>query len=72
MHQHYTRQSHEINGLPRRVQIDRDTPAEAAIRKAIDAVEGAGAHTMLTDVVVMLDAARSKLADYLETEAPLD
>lgn len=65
------RQPTLIDGLPRRIQLDRITPAESAIRQAIDMVEGLGAHPGLTSVVTTLVAAVVRLADYLETEAPV-
>lgn len=52
--------------IPRRVRRDLCTPAENAIRAAVDAVETLGAHPLLTDAVIMLDKAREKVADYIE------
>lgn len=56
-----------IDGFPRRSRIDLHTPAEAAIRKAVDAVEEAGAHTLLTDAVNLLIEAGNKVADFVES-----
>lgn len=56
------------NGFPRRNRIDLDTEAESAIRNAIDAVERAGAHPLLTDAVVLLGEAKDKVSDYVERE----
>lgn len=41
-----------IDGIPRRSRLDLHTPAEKAIRDAIEAVERAGAHPLLTDAVI--------------------
>jgi len=58
-----------VDGFPRRARIDLNTPTERAIRRAIDAVESLGAHTLLTDAVVLLGQARDKVADYVELPA---
>jgi hypothetical protein len=55
-----------VDGLPRRNRIDCYTPAESAIRAALLAVEEMGAHTLLTEAVVLLDEAREKVADFVE------
>lgn len=55
-----------MNDIPRRCDTLRDTPAEKAIRDALSAVEGVGAHPLLTDAVVLLDQARNKVADYVD------
>lgn len=54
--------------FPRRSRIDLDTPPEAAIRKAIDAVEDAGAHPLLTEAVNLLGQAKDKVSDFVELE----
>lgn len=54
--------------FPRRNCVDLYTPAEEAIRKAVDAVEAAGAHPLLTDTVNLLQAAKDKVADFVELE----
>lgn len=51
---------------PRRSCIDQLTPAELAIRQAVDAVEAVGADPRLTDAVTLLQQAREKVADCLE------
>lgn len=51
---------------PRRSRLDLQTPAEAAIRHAIDAVEAAGGDPRLTDAVNLLTAAREKVADFVD------
>jgi hypothetical protein len=53
-------------GHPRRNDIRLHTPAERAIREAIILVEEAGAHPLLTDAVVLLGQAQSKVADFVE------
>jgi hypothetical protein len=54
------------NGVPRRCRVDLSTPAETAIRAAIEAVERAGAHPFLTDAVTLLGDAKDKVADFVE------
>lgn len=58
------------DGFPRRADLDLNTPAELAIRKAVEAVEAAGAHPLLTEAVVLLDQARDKVADFVELDPP--
>ena len=55
-----------IDGFPRRSRLDLSTPAELAIRAAVEAVESAGAHPLLTDAVILLQQAREKVADFVE------
>ncbi len=55
-----------VDGFPRRSRLDCQTPVEAAIRKAVDAVEAAGAHPLLTDAVILLGDALAKVADFTE------
>jgi hypothetical protein len=55
-----------VDGFPRRGRIDCFTPAESAIRAALLEVEEMGAHTLLTEAVVLLDEARNKVADFVE------
>lgn len=50
----------------RRARIDQNTPAELAIRAAVEAVEAVGADTRLTDAVNLLQAARDKVADFVD------
>lgn len=57
-------------GVPRRACLDRMTPAERAISDAIQAVEAIGADPLLTDAVVLLGQAKSKVADYVDREPP--
>lgn len=54
------------NGIARRCRIDLATPVEVMIRQARIAVEGAGAHPLLTDASVLLSQALDKVADYVE------
>lgn len=55
--------------IPRRNRVDQWTPAEAAIGKALEAVEAAGADPRLTDAVNLLQAARQAVADFVD-DAP--
>lgn len=57
-----------MNEIPRRNRLDQNTPAELAIRDAVDAVERMGADVLLTESVVLLGQAREKLADYIDQE----
>jgi hypothetical protein len=52
--------------IPRRIDRTRMTPAERAITDAMQAVEIVGAHTLLTDAVILLGQAREKVADYVD------
>lgn len=52
--------------IARRNRIDQYTPAETAIREAVGAVEAAGCHPLLTDAVVLLGQAQSKVADFVD------
>ncbi len=64
-----------INGFPRRARLDHNTEAELAIRAAVNAVEGVGAHPLLTDSVILLGQALDKLSDYVDLqpdELPVD
>ena len=60
------------NGFPRRRRIDLWTRAERAINEALQTVEAAGAHTLLTEAVVLLDQAQNKVADFVELDARRD
>jgi len=53
-------------GMPRRIRLDLCTPAELAIRAAVDAVEAAGADERLTEAVCILERARTHVADYVD------
>jgi len=52
--------------IPRRIDIRRNTPAELTIRDAVDAVERAGAHPLLTEAASLLGQALGKVADYVD------
>lgn len=54
------------NGIPRRNRIDLLTPVEDELRKALLAVESAGAHPLLTEASVLIQEARDKVADFIE------
>lgn len=56
------------DGIPRRNCIYLMTPAELAIRNAVDVVEEAGADPLLTEAVILLHQARDKVADYVERD----
>jgi hypothetical protein len=54
------------NGFPRRMCLNLMTPAELSIFNAMQEVEKAGAHPLLTDAVILLGQARDKVADFVE------
>jgi len=54
--------------LPRRIRLDKHTPAEKAITEAMNAVEEAGCDVLLTEAVVMLAEARDKVSDFVDRE----
>lgn len=53
--------------IPRRNQIDLYSRAELAIRNAMLAVESMPADVLLTEAVVMLEKAKEKVADYIDS-----
>lgn len=54
----------------RRNDVLRWTAAERAIQAAVDEVERAGAHPLLTDAVVLLSEAQARVADYVDGHGP--
>ena len=52
--------------IPRRIQLEKLTPAELAIRNAVLAVEEMPADVRLTDAVVLLQKAKEKVADFVD------
>ncbi len=54
------------NEIPRRNRIDLSTPAEMAIRRAVDAVEAAGCDARLTAAINKLHEARELVADVVD------
>ena len=52
--------------FPRRICVDRMTPAELAIMAAVQAVEALPADTRLTDAVILLGQARDRVADFVD------
>lgn len=57
-----------VDGIPRRIRIDLYTPAETAIKNAVDAVEMTGAHPLLTDAVILLGQAKDKVSDFVDLQ----
>ena len=57
---------HEVDGIPRRCRIDLATPAEKAIRRAREWVEGMPADVRLTEASILIGTALDKVADFLE------
>jgi hypothetical protein len=58
------------DAAPRRICVDLLTPAERAIYDAVQAVEAAGAHVLLTDAATLLQQARARVADYVDRDDP--
>ncbi len=54
------------SNIPRRCYRQKWTPAEKAIKDAVEAVEIVGAHPLLTEAVILLQKAFDKLADYTD------
>lgn len=52
--------------FPRRINIDKMTPAEKAIHDATQAVEAMPADERLTRAVVLLQSAREYVADFVD------
>lgn len=52
--------------LPRRVQLDKFTPAERAIHDAASMVEDLPADVRLTEAVILLGRARDHVADFVD------
>lgn len=55
-----------MNDFPRRNRLDQNTPAELAIRAAMEAVEQAGASPALTEAVILLGQAKDALGDHVD------
>lgn len=54
------------NMIPRRAQLEKLTPAERAIYDAVQVVESMPADVRLTDAVILLQAARDSVADFID------
>ncbi len=52
--------------IPRRVCLEKMTVAERSILEAVGWVEAAGADVRLTDAVILLQAARDSVADFVD------
>lgn len=57
-----------IGDVPRRIRMDKWTPAEMAIWMAIQIIEVAGCDPALTDAVILLSQARDKVADFVDAK----
>lgn len=61
------------DGVPTRADMQWMTPAELAIRDAMQAVEAVGASLALTDAMTLLGKAQERVADYVEgVEGPTE
>ena len=58
-----------MSQIPRRAQLEHQTPAEAAIRAAVAAVEDLPPDVRLTDAVTLLLAGLDSVADYVDGQA---
>lgn len=56
----------ENNNIPRRIQLNKLTPAELAIHNAVHEVEKAGCDVRLTDAINLLHAAKELVADFID------
>lgn len=54
------------NTIPRRIRLDLNTPAELAIRNAMQEVEKSGSDPKLTDAIIHLQDALNSVADYVD------
>jgi hypothetical protein len=61
-----------VADLPRRCCLYLFTPAEAAIRDAVQVVEAAGCDVRLTKAVMLLTDAQAWVADFVDGVAPED
>lgn len=57
-----------IESFPRRQRLDKCTPAELSIYKAMEEVEKIGADVKLTNAIIKLDEARNLVADFVDSE----
>ena len=55
-----------MKDFPRRNQLDKCTPAELAIYKAMEEVDKAGADVKLTDAIIKLQEAQELVADFVD------
>ena len=55
-----------MEDFPRRNQLDKCTPAELAIYKAMEEVEKVGADVKLTDAIIKLQEAKELVADFVD------
>lgn len=60
-------QNSKDDEIPRRIRLDKLTPAEKAIFDAVDVVEGMGAHPLLTEIIAIcdfIDAATTRKTEF--------
>lgn len=55
-----------MNGVPRRIQVEKMTPAELAIRSALHAVEDLPPDPRLTEAGILLISAQEYVADFVD------
>ena len=55
-----------MEDFPRRNQLDKCTPAELAIYKAMEEVEKVGADVKLTNAIIKLQEAKELVADFVD------
>lgn len=56
---------------PRRIRIDKLTPAELAIRNAVVLIEEMPADVRLSEAQTLLQQARDKVADFVDGVNPI-
>lgn len=57
-----------IKNVPRRAVMDEWTEEERKIQDLVWDIEKLGAHSLLTDAVILLGQAKDKLADWIELD----
>ena len=58
------------NAIPRRAYVQKWTSAEQSIKQAVQDVEAAGCHPLLTDAINLLHQAFEKVADFTDAVTP--
>jgi hypothetical protein len=58
-----------MSDIPRRICLEKLTPAEKAIRDAMIAVEEAGGDVRLTDAITLLARAKDRVSDFVDGTA---
>lgn len=59
----------EINGIPRRIRLDLNRPAELAIHNAMMEVEKMPGDLRLTNAVIKLQEAKNLVSDFIDDDS---